>query len=84
MAAARFPVEASHVMMFARAVGDPNPIYYDADYAAKVTFGNRIAHGLLLSSVGVGMIPPRLKRALGPMRTNAAWRSFATRPLPRA
>jgi acyl dehydratase len=31
-----FPVEASHIMMFARAIGDPNPIYYDAE-AAKNT-----------------------------------------------
>jgi acyl dehydratase len=25
-----FPVEASHIMMFARAVGDTNPVYHDA------------------------------------------------------
>jgi acyl dehydratase len=24
-----FPVEAGHIMMFARSVGDPNPVYYD-------------------------------------------------------
>lgn len=34
MAIDKFAVEASHIMMFARAVGDDNPIYYDADYAA--------------------------------------------------
>jgi hypothetical protein len=33
MAVDRFPVEGTHIMMFARAVGDPNPIYYDEDYA---------------------------------------------------
>ena len=27
MAIDRFPVEASHILMFARSVGDPNPIY---------------------------------------------------------
>ncbi len=27
MAASRFPVEAGHIMMFARAIGDPNPAY---------------------------------------------------------
>ena len=27
MSAERFPVEASHIMMFARAIGDPNPAY---------------------------------------------------------
>lgn len=25
----RFPVEATHIMMFARAIGDPNPAYAD-------------------------------------------------------
>jgi len=25
-----FPVEASHIMMFARAIGDTNPVYHDA------------------------------------------------------
>ncbi|HVS62340.1 MAG TPA: MaoC family dehydratase N-terminal domain-containing protein [Thermoanaerobaculia bacterium] len=30
----RFPVEASHILMFARAVGDPNPVYSDAEHAA--------------------------------------------------
>jgi len=25
----RFPVEAGHIMMFARAIGDPNPRYYE-------------------------------------------------------
>lgn len=39
MSVERFPIEASHVMMFARSIGDPNPIYYDADYAAKSEVG---------------------------------------------
>jgi len=29
--ARRFPIEAGHIMMFARALGDPNPIYYGGD-----------------------------------------------------
>jgi hypothetical protein len=33
MAAKTFPVEAGHIMMFARSVGDDNQVYYDADYA---------------------------------------------------
>jgi acyl dehydratase len=39
MAVERFPVEASHVMMFARSIGDTNPVYYDADYAATTEVG---------------------------------------------
>lgn len=39
----RFPVEAGHVMMFARAIGDPNPIYCDEAYAATTEVGHVIA-----------------------------------------
>jgi len=39
MAVDRFPVEAGHVMMFARAIGDPNPVYADAEYAAASEVG---------------------------------------------
>jgi len=39
----RLPVEASHILMFARAIGDPNPIYYDAPYAATSEVGSIIA-----------------------------------------
>jgi N-terminal half of MaoC dehydratase len=43
MAVDRFPVEASHILMFARAVGDPNPIYADEEYAAGTDVGGIIA-----------------------------------------
>jgi hypothetical protein len=43
MAAKRFPVEASHILMFARSVGDPNPIYADEDYAKGTEVGHIIA-----------------------------------------
>jgi hypothetical protein len=33
MAAKTFPVEASHILMFARSIGDDNKVYADADYA---------------------------------------------------
>lgn len=39
----RFPVEAGHIMMFARAIGDPNPIYLDDAYAATTEVGHLIA-----------------------------------------
>ena len=29
MAVKRFPIEAGHVMTFARAIGDNNPAYFD-------------------------------------------------------
>ena len=43
MAAKKFPVEAGHIMLFARAVGDPNPIYYDEEHAKGTEPGSIIA-----------------------------------------
>ena len=43
MAIKRFPIEAGHIMMFARSIGDPNPIYSDSDYAATTSVGSVIA-----------------------------------------
>jgi 3-hydroxybutyryl-CoA dehydratase len=63
-------ITEADVVGFAGLTGDHNPQHVNRDWTSRNTmFGERIAHGLLLSSVGVGMIPQRLKRALGPMRT---------------
>ena len=43
MAVEQFPVEAGHIMLFARAVGDTNQIYHDADYAQGTEPGSIIA-----------------------------------------
>jgi acyl dehydratase len=43
MAVERFPIEAGHVMMFARSIGDPNPVYSDAEHAAASGVGGLIA-----------------------------------------
>lgn len=43
MAVDRFPVEASHILMFARAIGDDNPIYQDEAYARSTEVGHIIA-----------------------------------------
>jgi hypothetical protein len=43
MAVEKFPVEASHIMMFARSVGDDNPIYYDEAHARSTEPGSIIA-----------------------------------------
>jgi acyl dehydratase len=39
----RFPVEAGHIELFARALDDPNPIYRDPDHAMKTECGGIIA-----------------------------------------
>jgi acyl dehydratase len=39
MSVDRFPVEAGHILLFARAIGDPNPVYADPERAvAPPTF----------------------------------------------
>ena len=43
MAIDKFLVEASHIMMFARSVGDANPIYHDEEYAKGTELGGIIA-----------------------------------------
>jgi hypothetical protein len=43
MAVEKFAVEASHIMMFARSIGDGNQIYYDADHAKSTEPGSVIA-----------------------------------------
>src|SRR5579884_1325558 len=43
MSVERFPVEAGHIMLFARSVGDPNPVYHDEEYARRSEVGGIIA-----------------------------------------
>ena len=43
MAVGKFPIEAGHIMMFARAIGDANQIYYDEEYAETTEPGAIIA-----------------------------------------
>lgn len=38
-----FPVEAGHILQFAHAIGDPNPIYADAEYARGTSVGHIVA-----------------------------------------
>jgi N-terminal half of MaoC dehydratase len=43
VAVERFLVEAGHILMFARSIGDPNPIYEDEQYAAGTEVGAILA-----------------------------------------
>ena len=43
MAIEDFAVEASHIMMFARSIGDPNQVYYSESYAKDGETGGIIA-----------------------------------------
>jgi 3-hydroxybutyryl-CoA dehydratase len=40
-------VGEADIVAFAAVTGDNNPVHLDADYAAKTSFGQRIAHGML-------------------------------------
>jgi hypothetical protein len=39
----RFPIEATHILMFARAIGDPNPAYSDPDSPEAKEVGGILA-----------------------------------------
>ena len=52
--AARTITEAD-IITFAGLSGDFNQIHTDAEFAAKDTFGQRVAHGLLVQSIATGL-----------------------------
>jgi acyl dehydratase len=43
MTVKEFPIEAGHILMFARAIGDENRVYADADYAKSTEAGGIVA-----------------------------------------
>jgi acyl dehydratase len=43
MPASRFPVEAGHILLFARSIGDENPLYTDPEAAAEAGFDGVLA-----------------------------------------
>lgn len=53
--AARTITEAD-IVNFAGVTGDFNQIHTDAVYASQGSFGQRIAHGLLIQSIAVGLV----------------------------
>jgi len=67
MSVDRFPIEAGHVLMFARAIGDPNPVYEDADVAAA-------------SEVGAIPAPPTFVQASAQFDPDYALRPRVGRP----
>lgn len=53
-------VSSSDVMGFAEVTGDRNPIHLSEHFAAKTTFGTRIAHGLYTASLISAVLGTRL------------------------
>ena len=51
MAKITFPVEASHIMMFARSIGDESPVYHDAAAAKQSEVGGIISPPTFVQAV---------------------------------
>ncbi len=49
-------VEETDLVDFAELTGDFNPIHLDQDFAKESIFGKRVAHGLLVMSMAIGLI----------------------------
>lgn len=50
-------VTEADVMAFAELTDDHHPQHVDAEWAASSTFGEQIAHGMLLVSFAAGLVP---------------------------
>jgi acyl dehydratase len=50
-------ITEADVVMFASLSGDMHPQHVDADWSAGSRFGERIAHGMLVVSYAVGLMP---------------------------
>ena len=48
-------ITESDVVAFAGLSGDYNPLHTDATFAEKTPFGQRIAHGMLVTSISTGL-----------------------------
>ena len=43
----------AHFLFFSGLTGDNHPLHYDDEYAQATRFGKRVAHGLLVTAMGV-------------------------------
>src|SRR6476646_2070877 len=53
-------VASSDVVGFAQLTGDRNPVHLSEHFAAKTTFGGRVAHGLYTASLISAVLGTRL------------------------
>jgi 3-hydroxybutyryl-CoA dehydratase len=61
-------VSEAEVIAFCALTGDCHPLHYDPVWAATSVFGERIAHGLLVVSLAVGLVPVDPARVLAMRR----------------
>jgi acyl dehydratase len=50
-------ITETDLVTFAALTGDSHPVHTDAEWAAESEFGSRIAHGALILSYCVGLVP---------------------------
>lgn len=50
-------ITETDVVGFAALTGDTHPLHLDAEWASSSRFGERIAHGMLLVSYAMGLLP---------------------------
>jgi 3-hydroxybutyryl-CoA dehydratase len=64
------PVRDTDVIVFAALTGDWHPQHCDPQWAADSPFGERIAHGMLVLSLAVGLVPLDPRRVLALRRVS--------------
>jgi 3-hydroxybutyryl-CoA dehydratase len=57
-------ITESDLVSFAALTGDRHPLHTDASWAAQSPFGERVAHGMLVLSYALGLVPFDPGRAL--------------------
>ena len=67
-------VTEADVVAFAAQTGDFHPQHCDATWATASPFGERIAHGMLVVSYAVGLVPFDPERVLALRRTDATFK----------
>jgi 3-hydroxybutyryl-CoA dehydratase len=65
-------ITESDVVAFAAQTGDWHPQHSDAEWAASSQFGERIAHGMLVLSYAVGLMPFDPERVIALRRVSDA------------
>jgi 3-hydroxybutyryl-CoA dehydratase len=64
----------SDIVTFAALSGDWHPQHTDAAWATNSLFGDRIAHGLLVVSIAVGLLPLDPSRVVAVRRADAVFK----------
>jgi len=65
-------VTEEDVLQFAHLTGDTHPLHTDPEWAARSQFGEQIAHGLLVLSFAIGLLPFERKRIVALRRVRDA------------